>query len=60
MRLLNPRIDIWEEHLLGDGARLVGKTAVGRVTVAVLSMNDADMVMMRSALLGEAEARDWR
>jgi hypothetical protein len=36
-----------------DGVVLCGKTAVGRTTVAVLAINDADSVAVREALREE-------
>jgi hypothetical protein len=54
-RLFHPRIDVWEEHFLFRGLFLEGRTAVGRATVAVLAMNDADQLSVRGVLQGEAE-----
>ena len=39
-RLFHPRRDKWEDHFRWVGYQLVGSTAVGGVTVAVLEMND--------------------
>ena len=55
VRLFHPRMDVWEEHFRIGGALIQGRTAVGRVTVAVLAMNDADRLLIRSALMREAE-----
>lgn len=52
-RLFHPRRDRWDEHFEATGALIRGKTAVGRVTVAVLAMNDADQVLVRNALQRE-------
>ena len=52
-RLFNPRRHKWERHFRWDGPYLVGRTAVGRVTVAVLAMNDPAVVEVRAALLEE-------
>jgi hypothetical protein len=40
VRFFNPRIDQWDEHFqpLPTG-ELIGKTAIGRVTIASLNMN---------------------
>ncbi len=54
VRLFNPRADIWGEHFEADGSRLLGKTAIGRATVEVLAMNDADQLLVRDALIKEA------
>jgi len=52
-RLFNPRRHKWERHFRWDGPVLVGRTAVGRVTVAVLAMNDPDAVEVRLELMEE-------
>lgn len=52
-KLFNPRRHRWERHFRWDGPYLVGRTAVGRVTVAVLAMNDPEAVEVREALLEE-------
>lgn len=51
MRLFNPRRDQWEQHFRFDGARIVGKTPVGRATVALLKVNDAERLRIRSLVL---------
>ena len=38
-RLFNPRTDQWDKHFEVQGSLIVGKTSVGRTTVAVLNMN---------------------
>lgn len=52
-RLYHPRQDAWEEHFEWNGAWLRGKTAIGRATIAVLEINDADVVALRESLLAE-------
>jgi len=52
--LFNPRVDKWEVHFHWNGGFLVGQTAVGRVTVDVLRVNDSDCVEQRQELI-EAE-----
>jgi hypothetical protein len=52
-RLFNPRKDRWERHFTWDGALLIGKTAVGRTTIAVLAMNHPDAVSVRRSLIEE-------
>jgi hypothetical protein len=39
----NPRTDVWEEHFAwgDDHQTLLGLTAIGRVTIAALAMNDS-------------------
>ena len=46
--LFHPRRDLWEEHFAWRGLYLVGRTAVGRVTVRVLQMNSEDQLDLRS------------
>ena len=53
MRLFNPRQDDWNEHFSWLGPELVGRTAVGRVTIAVLNMNDPLRVELRQSLIDE-------
>lgn len=57
-RLFNPRTDRWDEHLKLDGARLVGRTIIGEVTIKLLRLNDEDRIMERMLLqrLGEYPA----
>ena len=51
--LFNPRADGWSDHFAWDGLLLRGKTAIGRVTVAVLDINHVDSVTVREALREE-------
>jgi hypothetical protein len=53
IRLFNPRRHRWGRHFAFDGPRLVGRTPIGRVTVAVLNMNDPFMVVLREELIEE-------
>lgn len=50
--LFNPRLDGWNEHFHWQGALLLGKTAIGRATIDVLRINDADCVERREELMG--------
>jgi hypothetical protein len=50
VRLFNPRLDRWDEHFIVDGARIVGRTAVGQVTAKLLRLNDEDRLVERSLL----------
>ena len=52
-RLYHPRTDQWTDHFEWHGVTLLGKTAVGRTTVEVLAINDADSVAVREALRDE-------
>jgi hypothetical protein len=51
VRLFHPRRDRWTRHFRLQGARIVGRTAVGRVTVQLLQINRADRVRMRRTLI---------
>ena len=50
-RLFDPRNDEWHHHFAFNGARIVGRTAIGRTTVRVLGMNDRERVELRLHLL---------
>ncbi len=52
-KLFNPRRNKWRRHFRWDGPYLIGRTPVGRVTIAVLAMNDSEFIEVRAALLGE-------
>lgn len=47
--LFHPRRDRWSDHFSWDGAgaRIIGLTATGRVTVVMLAMNDEAIVSAR-------------
>ena len=47
--LFHPRRQEWSEHFGLQGVYLVGKTATGRTTIRVLTMNSDDQVAMRSS-----------
>jgi hypothetical protein len=53
VRLFHPRRDRWPRHFEWDGATLRGKTAIGRATIAVLSINNPDAIAVREALMEE-------
>jgi hypothetical protein len=57
VRLFHPRRDLWTEHLRFEGAVIEGITAIGRVTVRVLAMNDERQVELRSAVLARGLLR---
>lgn len=52
-RLFDPRRDRWPRHFRWEGARLIGRTPVGRVTVDVLRINLATRVELRASLMDE-------
>lgn len=51
--LFHPRRRRWAAHFRWDGATLVGRTAIGRVTVALLRINDPFRVELRAELIRE-------
>jgi hypothetical protein len=51
--LFKPRRHQWRHHFRWRGRYLIGRTAIGRATVAVLSMNDDEMIDLRSTLQEE-------
>jgi hypothetical protein len=51
--LFNPRRQKWSRHFRWEGPVLVGRTPVGRATIAVLAINLPYRVAQRTALIGE-------
>ena len=51
--LFNPRRHRWARHFRWNGPILVGRTAVGRATIAVLGINAAYRVRHRAQLIAE-------
>ena len=49
--LFNPRVQRWSEHFTVANASLVGTTPTGRVTVALLRMNDPARFLERQRLI---------
>lgn len=52
-RLFHPRTDDWSTAFEMDGAKIVGKSPIGRATVDVLAMNLSYRVELRRALIDE-------
>ena len=50
-RLFHPRRDNWAQHFEWQVATLQGRTAVGRVTIDVLRINDPAAVALRRLLI---------
>ena len=48
--LFNPRIHFWNEHFawIEGGRKMMGSTAIGRVTVIALQLNNDNLVVARS------------
>lgn len=53
VRLFHPRRDEWGRHFEWAGAELTGRTAIGRITIQVLAINDPDFLAVREALMEE-------
>ena len=51
--LFNPRRHKWTRHFHWQGAYLIGRTPTGRVTIAVLRINDPFRVELRELLIEE-------
>jgi len=52
-RLFHPRRHKWDWHFRWDGPVLIGRTAIGRTTIAVLAINHPDALMHRQSLIAE-------
>jgi hypothetical protein len=53
VRLFNPRRQSWARHFRYRGPVLVGRTACGRATVAVLAVNAPDRIELRAELIAD-------
>lgn len=51
VELFHPRKQLWQDHFSLRGARIVGTTPIGRVTVRLLKMNEARRVRLRRELI---------
>jgi hypothetical protein len=51
--LFNPRRHSWRRHFRWEGAVLVGRTPIGRATIATLLINLAHRIAHRQALINE-------
>lgn len=47
--LFNPRTDLWDDHFEWQAIYIVGKSAIGRTTIAVLDLNADDQLALRSS-----------
>jgi len=52
--LYNPRRHKWSRHFRFAGPTIIGRTAIGRATVAVLALNHPDFISVRVALIAES------
>ena len=53
IRLFNPRCDRWTDHFQWAGSRIEPVSAIGRVTVAVLFLNNPEVLLLRDSLARE-------
>ena len=54
--LFHPRHDAWQSHFLIDGeGQIVGRTAIGRATIRLLSMNGSPQFELRRELLEKGD-----
>ncbi|REJ71613.1 MAG: HNH endonuclease [Planctomycetota bacterium] len=51
--LFNPRRHKWKRHFRWQGSELIGRTPIGRATVAVLEINLSERLLARQALIEE-------
>jgi len=51
--LFHPRRHKWHRHFRWDGPYLIGRTAIGRVTIDVLAINDPLRVAVRVSFMEE-------
>jgi hypothetical protein len=49
VELFHPRRQAWSDHFDWTGIHIVGKTATGRATVRVLSINSDEQLALRSS-----------
>jgi hypothetical protein len=53
VRLFHLRRDTWSEHFRWDGPLLQAVSQIGRVTIALLLVNDPEVIAVRNALQEE-------
>jgi 5-methylcytosine-specific restriction endonuclease McrA len=53
--LFHPRRQNWEDHFQLTGARIEGRTDIGKATVRLLQMNVRDQLEIRAALILRSE-----
>ncbi|MEA5553881.1 HNH endonuclease [Anabaena cylindrica UHCC 0172] len=51
--LFNPRRQIWEDHFYFGGARIEGKTQMGKATTRLLQFNIPNRVLERKVLMSQ-------
>lgn len=55
VRLFHPRQDAWSEHFSLAGFEIIGRTDVGRATVALLKLNERRRLIVRRRLIARGE-----
>ncbi len=55
--LFNPRRQIWDEHFYLKGARVEGKTQIGKGTARLLQFNVPNRVLERQVLINQGQYR---
>jgi len=53
--VFHPRHDDWSQHFKIEGAKVVGKSAIGRPTVRLLQFNEVERTLMRRVLFDIGE-----
>jgi len=53
--LFNPRQQQWEVHFRCDGPLVIGLTAIGRTTAALLAFNAGDRIELRQEVAAESD-----
>lgn len=53
IRLFHPRQHRWQYHFALESAKIIGRSAIGRVTVQVLNTNDPLLMLVRYELMEE-------
>jgi hypothetical protein len=53
--IFNPRVNNWTDHFVRQEAAILDLTAIGRATVELLNMNEAERAEMREELLANGE-----
>ncbi len=53
VRLFNPRLDDWQRHFRLEEGRIIGRTAIGRVTEFLLKFNRPARVRLRRTLIAK-------
>ena len=57
--LYNPRTEEWHTHFMMDGPIIIGKTAIGRVTIRLLQLNHPEQVETRRNLIAAGLWEVW-